>query len=342
MLCIKSVVFVAFFQLGQTALHIATVVQNVDIVLLLISAGANINQPGPCLSTSLHLAANANSRMLVSLLLNYGAVATAALDDGTTALHCACQTSDGSNVASILLEHDASLLCKTRENNAGITGVTALHDAVEFADLRTVRVLLKHKVDVDAVTSAGTTALHLAAKHGYTDIVTELVRLGARVDVLASDVKGSCLCPLHCAVENGHLAVASRLLHAGADVNFACSYCGRERVTCLHIAAVRQNVEMVRLLLAAPGVDVSVCDNDGAAALHVAARGGFTDITELLLAHGADVNIGMTSGQSTNQTALHCSVRYRHVELACLLLAAGADVNATEKMAASTLPSGNK
>jgi len=312
----------------------------VDVVSLLVSAGANVNLPGPCSSAPLHLAVNVNSPELVSLLLSHGAVATAALDDGTTALHCACQTGDGCDVATILLQHAASLLCGTRENNAGITGITALHDATEFADLMTVRVLLKHKIDVDAVTSTGITALHLAAKLGYADIVTELLLHGAKVDMLASDAKGSSVSPLHYAVENNHLAVVTSLLDAGVNANVGRSYSGLERVTCLHIAATRQNVEMIRQLLAVPGIDVNACDNDSATALHVAARGGFSDVTELLLQHGVDVNIGMTSGQSSNQTALHCAVRYRHVELARMLLAAGADVNATEKMAAYKVPSG--
>lgn len=305
-----------------------------------MSAGADINHRGPCSSSPLHLAANVNSPKLVSWLLSNGAEATAALDDGTTALHCTCQTGGGSDVAAILLEHASSILCKMRKTSSGITGITALHDAVEFADLMTVRVLLKHEVDVDAVTSAGVTALHIAAKHGHVDIVAELLLHSAKIDLLASDAKGSSICPLLYAVENNHPAVIDVLRGAGANVNVGRSYSGRKHVTCLHLATMRQNVEMVRHLLAVPGIDANACDSDNATALHIAARGGFVDITELLLRHGVDVNVGMTSGQSSNQTALHCAVRYRHVELARMLLAAGADINATEKMAASKVPSG--
>jgi len=305
-----------------------------DVVSLLVSAGANVNHRGPCLSTPLHLAANVNSPKLVSWLLSNGAESTAALDDGTTALHCACQSGDGCDVAAVLLEHAASLLCITRSNNAGITGITVLHDAAEFGDLTTVRVLLKHKVSVDAVTSAGVTALHVAAKHGYADIVAELILHGAKIDMLASDAKGCSVCPLHCAVENSHPAVVAMLLDAGANVSVGRSYAGREHVTCLHFAAMRQNIEMVQQLLSVPGIDADARDSDNATTLHIASRGGFSDVAELLLKHGVDVNIGMTSGQSSDQTALHCAVRYRQVELARMLLAAGADVNATEKMAA--------
>jgi len=276
----------------------------------------------------------------VSWLLSNGVDATVALDDGTTALHCACQTTDGFEVATVLLEHAASLLRSTRNSNTGVTGISVLHDATEFGDLMTVRVLLKHKVDVDAETSAGITALHIAAKHGFADIVAELLLHGARMDTLASDAKGCCVRPLHCAVENNHPAVVAALLDAGDDIGVGRSYSGRERVTCLHIAALRQNVEMMQKLLSVPNIDINACDSDNATALHIAARGGFVDVAQLLLRHGVDVNIGMTSGQSSNQTALHCAVRYRQVELARMMLAAGADVNATERMAACKVLSG--
>ena len=311
-----------------------------DVVSLLVSAGADVNHCGPCLSTPLHLAANVNSPKLVSWLLSNGAEATATLDDGTTALHCACQTSDGCDVVSILLEHAASLVYRTRRSNAGITGITVLHDATDFADLRTIRVLLKHRVDVDTATSSGITALHIAAKHGHTDIVAELLLHSAKTDMLASDVKGSAIFPLHYAVENNHPSVVALLLDAGVNVNVGRSYSGRDCVTCLQLAVMRQNVEMVQQLLATPGIDVNACDSDNATALHMAARGGFSDIAKLLLQHGVDVNIGMMSGQCSNQTALHCAVRYRQVELARMLLAAGADVNATDKMAACKAFSG--
>jgi len=311
-----------------------------DVVSLLVSAGASVNHCGANSSSPLHIAVNVNSAKLVSWLLSNGAEATAALDDGTTALHCACQTGDGCDVAAVLLQHAASLLCRTRKSKSGTTGITVLHDATEFADLMTIRVLLKHKVDVDAVTNAGITALHIAAKHGHTNIIEELLLHGAKVDILASDAKGSSICPLHYAVENNHPTTVTRLVADGADVNIGRSYAGREHVTCLHLAAMRQNVEMVQQLLAVPGIDINTCDSDNATALHTAARGGFIDIARLLLQHGVDASIGMMSGQSSNQTVLHCAVRYRHVELTRMLLAAGADVNAAERMTACKMFSG--
>jgi len=301
---------------------------------------ACVNHCSPSVSVPLHLAASISNPKLVSWLISNDAGAESALDDGTTALHCACQTSDGCNMATVLLEHMASLVHRTRRCDSGVTDITVLHDTSKFADLCTICVLLKHFVDINAVTNTGLTALHIAAKRGHADIVAALLSHGARTDVPASDVKGSSVCPMHCAVEHNHPDVVARLLNAGASANAGRSYSGWENVTCLHLAAMRQNVEMVRQLLCVPFIDANACDSENATALHVAARCGFADIAELLLQHGVDVGIGMTSGQSSNQTALHCAVRYRHMEVARMLLAAGADANATEKMAACKVPSG--
>jgi ankyrin repeat protein len=43
--------------------------------------------------------------------------------------------------------------------------------------------LLRHGADVHAVSTHGNSALHLAAMHGYEDIVRELLANGARADL---------------------------------------------------------------------------------------------------------------------------------------------------------------
>lgn len=59
------------------------------------------------------------------------------------------------------------------------------------------------------------TALHLASKEGYTNVVDELLKRGA--DFGASTKKGNT--PLHTACLSGHFDVVYLLLNAGANVN---------------------------------------------------------------------------------------------------------------------------
>src|SRR4051812_13443278 len=89
----------------------------------------------------------------------------------------------------------------------GYDGNTALHLAVESRHEAMMRLLLDHKVDVEAKTGEGVhdefaterTALHLAAKNGSEVAMRLLLENGA--DVEAKDYDGNMA--LHLAVESG-------------------------------------------------------------------------------------------------------------------------------------------
>lgn len=92
---------------------------------------------------------------------------------------------------------------------------------------------------------AGRTLLHYAAAAGRPEIVTALLRLGTDPNV--GDGGGHT--PLYsvaneCDSPAGG-AIVRALVEAGADVNA----CGVSRVTALHMAARRENVEIARALL---------------------------------------------------------------------------------------------
>ena len=65
-------------------------------------------------------------------------------------------------------------------------------------------------------------------------------------------------------------------------------------------AAEEGNTEVVRALLAAPGVDVNAADAEGSTALMLAANRGHTEtVTALLAAPGLDMNAGDDTGTYT-------------------------------------------
>ena len=80
-----------------------------------------------------------------------------------------------------------------------------------------MRVLLKQRVDVNAVQGDGATALHWAAHRDDLAIADLLIRAGARASV-ANDVGAT---PLHLACTNRSAPMVERLLSAGADANAA-------------------------------------------------------------------------------------------------------------------------
>ena len=93
--------------------------------------------------------------------------------------------------------------------------------------------------------------------------------------------------PIHDAARNGDLAGVQAELDKGVDVDESDdSWPG---MTPLHYAADEGHTEVVELLIA-NGADMNAKDEDESTPLHLAAYWGGKDIVELLIAAGADVN----------------------------------------------------
>lgn len=145
--------------------------------------------------------------------------------------------------------------------------------------------------------SANDTALHCAARYGTPEIVRLLIDKGAGIE--ATD--DAHLTPLWRCVWLNHtehvVANVRVLLKAGAKVNAEPREGGPAMPTS-HLVLVNLNlttspalaVEVLDLLLAA-GMSIDARDKWGAhTALHIAARGGNSEIVRWFVEHGADIN----------------------------------------------------
>ena len=95
------------------------------------------------------------------------------------------------------------------------------------------------------------------------------------------------------------LAMITVLLQAGADVNSRNDrLVGGFSFTALYAASHKGNKDSVKLLLAQPGVKLDETNDGGDTALMVAAEGGHTEIVEMLLKAGANVNITDIGGET--------------------------------------------
>jgi uncharacterized protein len=156
-----------------------------------------------------------------------------------------------------------------------------LVDAAKQGNFAAVRTLLSEKVDANAATPDGTTALHWAAFHGDAEMARVLLQAGANLK-LATRV--GAITPLLLASQNGNGAVVEVLLKAGADANSVTP----DGTTVLMAAAASGSVDAVKSLLD-HGAQPSAKDPQrGQTALMFAAGEDRADVIRMLLLHGAD------------------------------------------------------
>ena len=246
---------------GFTPLLFAARHGDVAVARRLLDAGADVNDTAPDGASALVVAAHGGHRELVFALLERGANPNASAA-GYAALHAAVLTGDLA-VVSALLARGAS-------PNPQVTLATKV--------TRNGQVLMlgEHLL--------GATPLALAAKFTETEIMQALV--GADADVRL---------PL----KNGWTPL---MLAAGAGWRYAV-WDRRERT--LHKTPAFQaqmydeagTRDAVRFLLDR-GATVNAVDEDGNSALHYVVDKGFDSVVELLVGHGADLDIVNQRGQT--------------------------------------------
>jgi ankyrin repeat protein len=302
----------------------------------------------------LFLAVEKGFAEVAKLLLEYGADANAADEEGRTPLHVAAERGYA-EIAKILLDHGADV------NARDLRGNTPLHYAALKGDVELVRLLLERGADPFALNTVGEAPADLAAEKGHAQAAQlikswrrakergwvperetaeavsvasleeelfEAVRRGdaSRVEgLLEKGADPNCrgengLTPLHIAAKLGRVEIIRRLVTKGADPNAR----GRNSATPLHLAAESGQEEAARFLVEL-GADVNARDESGRTPLHYAAMAGHSKMAMLLLERGADAN---AREWAQGDTPLHAAVAAGHVDVARLLLERGADPNA--------------
>lgn len=201
------------------------------------------------------------------------------------------------------------------------TMITALITAAERGDTATVLRLLEAGANINGQDERGRTAV-LAATHGrQTETVKALIQ--ARADVNIRDKRLDN--PFLYAGAEGLLEILKLTIEAGADPTLTNRFGG----VALIPASERGHVEVVRELLTRTKINVNHVNNLGWTALLEAiilSNGGprHQQIVQLLIEHGADVNLPDKNGVTPLQHA-----RQRgYTEIAQLLEQAGASETA--------------
>ena len=295
---------------------------------LVLPFGANPNTVEDASGLSvLMIAAGRGHTDLVQKLLTHGADPNL-LDAraGGTALHKACQ---GGHLESVkaLVEAGAHL-----DVQATGTGHTPVVEAIWFTSDVIVEYLLAKGARIERTTFYGFTIDdHIAyakkvnagkAALAALDRIDQLVKKRRAEDATAAQN------PLITAVQNGDLNATRRALaDATVELEARCPIIGKfdDGHTALLIAARNNQLEIVKLLIAA-GANVNAVEPVfGAVPLHKATYHGYAAIASALaLAKGIDLNY---QGPSNGYTPLHDALWHAHPSCARILLAAGARKN---------------
>ncbi|GAB7322314.1 hypothetical protein MBLNU13_g03290t1 [Cladosporium sp. NU13] len=222
-----------------TALQEAMRSENVTLVHMLLSHGADVNAPASFeTETPLQSAVSTGNLDIIDLLLTWGA------SDIPAAFERALVQGQR-QAAQALLSFGAGL----DDTNDAAYKLLALREAIRFGDYHSVQGILETNVDVDAWIHNGNerkTALQEAALNTRIDLDIVRLMISSGADVNAPAMGNYGRTALQNAVRTGNMQLALLFLDAGADVNAAPSKVGG---TALEEAAGASSPETVKLLL---------------------------------------------------------------------------------------------
>jgi len=296
-----------------------------EIARLLLEHGADVHALDGNHTTPLHISMQKSSVDTAELFLKHGAVVNAQDGNHSTALHVASQRGN-TKAVRLLLGHGADVHALDGSHS------TPLHFASENGNGEAIHLLLEHGADVHALDNNHSTALHFISRHSDDhEAARALLEHGAVVD--ARDNKDST--PLHVASQYGLARVARVLLEHGANIHVR----NKEDQTPQHLLLAMWSgrwpggdIDNIRFFLGR-GADVDAVDDNHSTLLHVATYYGSVELSQLLLEHGANVNVRDQEGQTPLHRALvntEDEFSGDYFDAIQLLLENGADVDALD------------
>ncbi|CAE7791093.1 unnamed protein product [Symbiodinium microadriaticum] len=165
-------------EFGETPLLVATNHGHVEVALLLLDAGADVNLPNLRGWTAL-TRSSAEGRMdFVRLLLEAGADTECTGGESNEAALLQAVQQGHVGIVRLLLGSRANVSLRSKSD-----GQTPLTRVSLSGHTEIVRMLLKSRAEVDAVDNCGATALMFASSRGNADIVSILLEAGASKDM---------------------------------------------------------------------------------------------------------------------------------------------------------------
>ncbi|KAI4332960.1 hypothetical protein L6164_017825 [Bauhinia variegata] len=284
---------------GQTALHLACRRGSAELVEAILEyRDANVDVLDKDGDPPLVFALAAGSPECVRSLIKRNANVTSRLRDGL-----------GPSVAHVCAYHGQPdcmrelLLAGADPNAVDDEGESVLHRAVSKKYTDCALVILENGGcrSMSILNSKNLTPLHLCVVTWNVEVVKRWVEVSTSDEIAeAIDIPspiGTALCMAAASKKDHEIEgreLVQILLAAGADPSAQDAQHGR---TALHTAAMTNDVELVKVILAA-GVDVNICNVHNTIPLHLALARGAKSCVGLLLSAGADYNMQDDDGDN--------------------------------------------
>ncbi|KAK8387336.1 hypothetical protein O3P69_018129 [Scylla paramamosain] len=266
---------------GFSPLHIVSYKGDVEIVRLFLENCSHLDHTGAGSLTALHLSCLSGQLEVTQALAQRGANIEARDAVSYSPLHIACLYGN-ETVVEYLLSRGVDV------NISGSVGDRPLHLAADRGDYKVVQLLLKKGARVRLQDEEGNTALHCCVRNGYLNILNLLLQPQYRNDAHIPNVYLDT--PLHVACYEGWFECSKTLLTFGGSGLLLKENLWGE--TPLHAACTGGYcIDLVDFLLSQNSTSVNYQSPDGHTPLHSAAFHGHLKIVQLLLSHGADINL---------------------------------------------------
>ncbi len=332
---------------GDTVLHVATMGNApVDVLNLLVSHGAGVNERNKQGVTPLSLAIEKNNTAHVVFYANHGADINAEDQNGKSPLVYALDSPTIDMLKTLVTKEN--ILTKDSQGN------TPLHIALmKDSPFEYIQYLIETGADVNARNKSGDSVLFLTVQKNNRQVGDILLERGA--DIFATNTQnnsplrialtsggdiqdwlitsqtmnttdGSGNTPLHYAAEWKLDSSILRLVEKGAKIN-AVNSNGESAL----FSAVKGNSPSTINTLVRAGIETDVRsnlarDHLGNTPLHYAVRWNSLDAAQTLLSMGMEVDAQNLSGK----TALSDACRSSKKDMAILLMKNRADINAAD------------
>ncbi|KAJ5924217.1 hypothetical protein N7466_008404 [Penicillium verhagenii] len=264
---------------GYSALNLAAYYGHLETLNLLLEHNADIESKNNVGQTPLLSAVWQGHIKVVKVLLAKGADHLVQDNANYTAINVA-SANGHTEVVKILLAQVPSPSLSAPDRN----GWTPLNKAAYNGHLEIVTLLMEHGADIESKSNKGMMPLHSAIKNGHTEVIRLL--LAQKPSPLTwRGFNGAT--PLIQASMNGNVEILKMILEKGAEITLETK--DNDGMTPINLAALLGRSEGLKLLID-KGADINTQSDDGWTAIRSASSNGHLEAVKILLDGGADVH----------------------------------------------------